>query len=117
MDIKLERKDRRFDQYDIYARAMEAYRGGILSPRTLRDPKTSKKRILTHVEAVSWQCFLLAEDLAGSRLYGHAEAVESQRLRDRLSEVFGILTEEQKAEMLRRDHARMAESQAMREKT
>jgi hypothetical protein len=108
MEIKLVRKDRRFDQYDIYARAMEAYRGGILSPRTLRDPKTSRKRILTHVEAVSWQCFLLAEDLAGSRLYGHAEAVESQRLRDRLSEVFGLLTDEQRAEIARRDQARMA---------
>lgn len=104
--VTLQRREPRFDQYEIHAQAMRAYRGGILSPRQLRDPKLSKKRLLRHAECVAWQCFLLSEDLASSRLYGHENAVESQRLRDRLTEVFGLLTDAQKAEMRQRDEAR-----------
>jgi len=107
--VNLVRRDPRFDQYAIHAQAMQAYRGGILSPREIRNPKLSKKRLLRHVEAVTWQSFLLAEDLASTRLWGHEEAVEAQRLRDRLSEVFGLLTDEQKAVMRSRDDARRAE--------
>lgn len=93
--------------YDfVYAQFTRPYRGGVLSERGLADPKVSRARLRADARAIRWQLHWAVRDLVSARAWGRTEATEAQRLRDRLSEVFALLTPEQRAEMLVRDQVR-----------
>jgi hypothetical protein len=93
--------------YDtIFEEATKPYRGGILSPRSRHDPKVTRARLRRDAEAMEWQLHWVVRDLVSARQWGREHSREVDRLRDRLTEVFGLLTPEQRATMRRRDEDR-----------
>lgn len=65
---------RRTDRHAVYEDAMKPYKGGILASSSLRDSKLSKERLMAHADAVAWQAFHLADDLASSRSYARQQS-------------------------------------------
>ena len=82
---------RRQDRYAIYEDAMKPYKGGILSDKALHDSKLSKERLKAHADAVAWQAYHLADDLASSRSYAHQQADWAHHMTDRCKKLADAL--------------------------
>jgi hypothetical protein len=91
----------------LQAMYLHPFRGSVLSDQRLyHDKKISRARLRQDAISVRWRFHWCLEDLINYREWGKREADESNRLRHRLEEVFGLLNGEQREEMRRRDALR-----------
>jgi hypothetical protein len=93
--------------YDkVFAEFSRPYRGGVLSDRGRANPKITRERLRKDAQALLWTLHWACRDLVSARSWGAGLADQNRHYRDRLTELFGLLTDEQKAVMRARDDAR-----------
>jgi hypothetical protein len=104
-------KDSYTDYDKIYAEFTIPKRGGILSEPERANPRVTKERLRKDAYAILWSLHWAVYDIVSARTWARGLSEDNNHYRKRLEEVWGLLTDEQKAEMGRRDDARRLEKE------